>query len=124
MAVIANTLRLSRKGAIAFVATFIVLLSVLSITTPTARAAAPSASGSSRTADGAQAQCTRGLLCIWDGFSYTGNELALYYCRFENIGNLGWSDKLRSYINNQTPGTVAKFYNWNGSRWILLGTST
>src|SRR3954454_15807162 len=49
MTVTAGTLRVSRKGTLAFIAAFTVLLSVVSITTPTARAAETKGEGRSST---------------------------------------------------------------------------
>lgn len=38
----------------------------------------------------------------------------LYYCNLVNLGNYGQNDRLSSFINNQSTGTVARFYNWQG----------
>lgn len=51
MTVTADTLSVSRKGMLAFIAAFTVLLSVFSITTPTARAAETKGEGRSSTPD-------------------------------------------------------------------------
>ena len=97
---------------------------VSAITLGAALMVAPSASAAPYGTNDARAGCGYGYLCIWDGFSHTGNVLRFFNCEFVNIGSkYGWSDKLRSYVNNQTPGTVAKFYNWDGQKWVLLGSS-
>ncbi|MHC3475224.1 peptidase inhibitor family I36 protein [Streptomyces sp. 7R007] len=68
--------------------------------------------------------CDYGWLCLFSGIQGGGDRLNLYRCGFVNIGSqYGWSDKLRSYVNNQTPGTRSSFYNWTGSQWEWLGDS-
>jgi hypothetical protein len=71
----------------------------------------------------ADSSCKYGYLCIFDGFSYGGEKLSEYRCGFANIGAFGWSDRLRAFKNNQTPGTVTKFFNWDGASWVFLDQS-
>ncbi|GAA4975040.1 hypothetical protein GCM10025331_81830 [Actinoplanes utahensis] len=62
-----------------------------------------------------RAVCTYEYLCLFDGPNYTGLMRELYACSMVNLGNYGQHDRLESYYNNQTIGTVANFYNWTGS---------
>ncbi|MGW2770674.1 peptidase inhibitor family I36 protein [Streptomyces sp. NPDC001275] len=71
----------------------------------------------------AQASCSYGYLCLYDGTDYSGLMRSLYYCDFVNLGNYGQNDKLGSFINNQTSGTYARFYNWE-EKWVLKFGST
>ncbi|WP_158688008.1 MULTISPECIES: hypothetical protein [Actinomycetes] len=63
-------------------------------------------------------------LCIYDQPGTQGIQWNFYRCGFVNIGLSGWSDRIRSFINNQTSGTVAEFSNWNGRSWDVVGQST
>lgn len=55
--------------------------------------------------------CGSGHLCIKDG---NGNTYDYYYCGYYSFYGLGNG----TFNNNQTSGTVAKFYNSDGSlRW-------
>ncbi|MEV8022383.1 hypothetical protein AB0O76_40025 [Streptomyces sp. NPDC086554] len=48
-----------------------------------------------------------------------------YKCGFRNLGKVGWSDRLTSFKNYQTPGTNSRFYNWrSGGGWHQLFGST
>ena len=51
-------------------------------------------------------------------------QAPFYDCGLVNIGDLGWSDKIRSYVNAQSRGTVSIFMNWTGSTWQELRRST
>jgi hypothetical protein len=76
-------------------------------------------------------------LCVWDNAWYTsaaGYRLAFYYCQQPGDSpiNLGyyhfpdftywghyvagqmWNDRISSFNNYQTDGTVSHFYNWQG----------
>lgn len=68
--------------------------------------------------------CPYTYLCIYDLPNFRGYHLDFYKCGFVNIGTLGWSDRIQSYENDQTPGTVSIFMNWNGSNWEELSRST
>jgi len=70
-----------------------------------------------------RAICGYKYLCLFDGPNYTGLMRELYACSLVNLGNYGQHDRLDSYYNNQTNGTVARFYNWEG-HWALKFTST
>jgi hypothetical protein len=48
--------------------------------------------------------CPYYYLCIYDGTFRSGYQWNFYYCGFVNIGNFGWSDRINSYVNNQTIG--------------------
>lgn len=63
------------------------------------------------TVNTAAISCSYGHLCIQDG---NGTRYDYYYCGLYSFGGVGDG----YFNNNQTPGTVAKFYNSNGSlRW-------
>ena len=85
--------------------------------------------------------CYPYYLCAWqhtigDGFGY---GLAFSYCagiynlnnyRFPDGAYVGpgptsqrWNDKISSYENSQSTGTVSHFYNWIGY-WSLIWNST
>lgn len=71
----------------------------------------------------ADPNCPYLWICIWDGFNYNNHKHSWTVCTFVNIGSLGWSDRLRAFKNNQSPGTVTTFYNWNGRSWEYLDRS-
>ncbi|OLZ42826.1 hypothetical protein BS329_41500 [Amycolatopsis coloradensis] len=71
----------------------------------------------------ADASCPYLRLCIWDGFNYNGAKEYLFECKLINIGEFGWSDRTKSFKNNQSPGTVATFFNWDGQKWVYLDRS-
>ncbi|WP_186763215.1 peptidase inhibitor family I36 protein [Lentzea tibetensis] len=64
--------------------------------------------------------CLYKHLCIFDGVNLTGRQWSFYNCGFVNIGGAGWSDRIQSFDNNQTLGTVSIFMNWSGSNWQEL----
>jgi hypothetical protein len=76
------------------------------------------------TASAAEQECRGGYLCLYSGIGYTGEVWVESRCGFKNIGLSGWSDRVRSYRNLQTTGTVSIFMQWNGSTWDELGRST
>ena len=61
--------------------------------------------------------CSYTYLCMWDGANWTGSKLSLYVCALRDLSDYGFNDRLTSYKNNQTTGTRARFYNWQGS-WV------
>ncbi|MFI8293730.1 hypothetical protein EAO71_02905 [Streptomyces sp. ms191] len=71
----------------------------------------------------ADTSCSYEYLCLWDGANWTGTKLSFYVCAFRNLSDYGFNDRLTSYKNNQTSGTVASFYNWE-SRWVYKFGST
>ncbi|GAB3845800.1 hypothetical protein GCM10029963_24670 [Micromonospora andamanensis] len=69
-------------------------------------------------------ECAYGWLCLWDSTYYNGSSLRLYHCGFVNIGSVhGWNDRIRSYRNNQTPGTTTLFFDVTGGDWWHSYTS-
>ncbi|WP_416971023.1 hypothetical protein [Streptomyces sp. 4F14] len=69
--------------------------------------------------------CASQYLCLWRDANWTGTKLSLYVCEFRDLNDLPFgNDTLTSYKNNQTRGTVARFYNWEGGRWVQKFTST
>lgn len=62
--------------------------------------------------------CSSGWLCIQDGY---GDRYNYYYCGYYDFWGIG--DGV--FNNNQTWGTVAKFYNRDGSlRWTNTAKDT
>ncbi|MGW2897459.1 hypothetical protein ACWDAO_23335 [Streptomyces sp. NPDC001212] len=62
--------------------------------------------------------CSSGWLCIQDGY---GDRYDYYYCGYYDFWGIG--DGV--FNNNQTSGTVARFYNQNGSlRWTNTAKAT
>lgn len=62
--------------------------------------------------------CSSGHLCIVDG---TGARYDYYYCGLYNFNGVGDG----TFNNNQTSGTVAKFYNSDGTlRWTNTAKDT
>jgi hypothetical protein len=78
------------------------------------------------------ASCRYLYICLFSGTYHTGYRLDLTVCGgVFNLGNVAypgggyWNDKMSSFINNQSTGTVTRFYNWDGvSRWVYLYSST
>ncbi|MFJ2719390.1 hypothetical protein [Streptomyces sp. NPDC087437] len=52
-----------------------------------------------------------GYFCAYKGVDYTGDRIDMYYCQSYSIP---WISQ-GSWINNQTYGTKARFYNGSGS---------
>ncbi|OJF14769.1 hypothetical protein [Couchioplanes caeruleus] len=69
------------------------------------------------------ANCSYEYLCLFDYAHFGGLLTRLYRCDFVNLGDYGLNDRLESYDNSQTTGTVARFYNWEG-RWVYKFGST
>ncbi|ROP37512.1 peptidase inhibitor family I36 protein [Saccharothrix texasensis] len=69
-------------------------------------------------------ECRGGYLCLYSGIGYTGHLWMKSRCGFYNIGLEGWSDRVRSYRNLQSTGTVSIFMQWDGATWVELGRST
>ncbi|MYU20509.1 hypothetical protein [Streptomyces sp. SID8352] len=62
--------------------------------------------------------CSNGHLCIQDG---TGATYDYYHCGYYSFAGVGDG----TFNNNQTSGTVAKFYNSDGSlRWSNTAKDT
>jgi len=62
--------------------------------------------------------CASGHLCIQDGL---GDVYDFYYCGYYDFDGVGDG----TFNNNQTSGTVAKFYNSDGSlRWTNTAKDT
>ncbi len=65
----------------------------------------------------ADTSCPHEYLCLWDGAYWTGTKHTFWACGYVNLSDRGFNDRLTSYKNNQTTGTVSSFYNWEGS-WV------
>jgi hypothetical protein len=102
----------------------ILLTAVLSaLLTSTVSASASTSSGSSHPAVLAQASgdsahtmtsastvhgCPYYYFCAYSGANFTGTKIQMYYCQFYNMPFAGTG----SWVNNQTPGTRARFYDY------------
>lgn len=51
--------------------------------------------------------CPHLYFCAYSGNYYTGTKIEMYYCEFYGMPFSGTG----SWVNNQTSGTVARFYN-------------
>ncbi|TCC30455.1 hypothetical protein [Kribbella sindirgiensis] len=67
--------------------------------------------------------CDDGNLCLWAGDYYDHERHDLFYCRLYNLADWGFNDRLTSYMNEQSKGTRARFYNWQGGKWVQKFTS-
>jgi hypothetical protein len=70
-----------------------------------------------------QATCEYNYLCLYAGRNWTGSSWWFWACEFHDLGDYGWNDNLESYFNDQSSGSVSKFYNWQGS-WVHKFGST
>jgi hypothetical protein len=79
--------------------------------------------------------CSNQLLCVWTDAGHGGYEKDFFTCQNVNLGDLTmpdgrpWNDKISSIVNNQTPGTVSRFYDYTGAgnpndpaNWYLLAS--
>lgn len=68
----------------------------------------------------ADSSCSYTYLCLWAGAKWSGDKLSFFKCEFRDLGDYGFDNRLTSYKNNQSSGTRAKFYNWEGgsSPWV------
>ncbi|NEB91951.1 peptidase inhibitor family I36 protein [Streptomyces bauhiniae] len=66
--------------------------------------------------------CSYEYLCLWDGANWTGSKLSFSACTFVDLSSYGFNDRLTSYKNNQTSGTIANFYNWEGAWKYKFGS--
>lgn len=72
----------------------------------------------------ADTSCSYEYLCLWTGANWTGTKLSFSVCALRDLSDYAFgNDTLTSYKNNQTSGTVARFYNWEGS-WVYKFGST
>ncbi|WP_018252664.1 peptidase inhibitor family I36 protein [Salinispora mooreana] len=98
---------------------------------PASRVSKPT-EGSALLADGPTIKdCAFYYLCLYADANQWGYKIRFYDCKFVDLGTINfplggkWNDKMTSYINNQTRGTVSHFYNWDGtSQWIKLWSDT
>lgn len=69
--------------------------------------------------------CGPGHLCIYDWYNGQGKPWDFYKCGFVNIGASGWSDRIKSYHNNQTNHAVSIFMDWRPSAggWVEVERS-
>ncbi|MEV6986726.1 hypothetical protein AB0M95_36470 [Sphaerisporangium sp. NPDC051017] len=80
------------------------------------------------------ASCTYKYLCAWEHSDGGGYGISFYACGSYNLGGYRypdgawvgtgtsdpkWNDRISSMTNNQTTGTRANFYNWEGT-WTLV----
>ncbi|MGW6705083.1 peptidase inhibitor family I36 protein [Streptomyces sp. NPDC054956] len=68
--------------------------------------------------------CSYQWTCLYEHDQWNGRRLTWSDCNFENLANWGFNDQTSSWHNNQTNGTKTYVYNWTGSSWELLWTST
>ena len=79
---------------------------------------------------GVPTKCDYKYVCMYsdaqDAVHGGGWLLEAYQCGYFDLGQLSypdggrWNDRISALYNNQTPGTGADFYNFNGSnRWDL-----
>ncbi|MGW0560788.1 peptidase inhibitor family I36 protein [Streptomyces sp. NPDC003016] len=68
--------------------------------------------------------CSYAWTCLYEHQNFDGRRLTWSDCNFENLANWSFNDKTTSWHNNQTRGTQTHVYNWSGSSWVLLWTST
>ncbi|MGW4201470.1 peptidase inhibitor family I36 protein [Streptomyces sp. NPDC004726] len=68
--------------------------------------------------------CSYTWTCLYQHSNWDGRRLTWSDCTFENLANWGFNDQTSSWHNNQTTGTRTWVYNWTGSSWALLWTST
>ncbi|MGW0775907.1 peptidase inhibitor family I36 protein [Streptomyces sp. NPDC002835] len=70
------------------------------------------------------ANCSYTWTCLYEHASYEGRRLTWQDCAFNNLSTWGFNDKASSWHNNQTSGTVTRVYNWTGSSWSQIWSST
>lgn len=70
------------------------------------------------------ANCSYLWTCIYEHSNYDGRRLTWSDCAFVNLANWSFNDKTSSWHNNQSSGTVTRVYNWTGSAWSQLWSST
>lgn len=70
------------------------------------------------------ANCSYTWTCLYQHASYEGRRLTWQDCAFVNLSRHDFNDEASSWHNNQTSGTVTKVYNWTGSRWDQIWSST
>lgn len=68
--------------------------------------------------------CSYLWTCLYEHSNFDGRRLTWSDCNFENLANWGFNDQTTSWHNNQSRGTRTHVYNWTGSSWALLWTST
>jgi hypothetical protein len=88
---------------------------------------------STKTVGGVPTNCDHGYVCMYSNAQDIahggGFVLAAYNCGQFNLGNLAypgggwWNDKISAVYNNQTAGTNASWYNFDGSNhWGLVAS--
>ncbi|MGJ7414590.1 peptidase inhibitor family I36 protein [Streptomyces cinereoruber] len=68
--------------------------------------------------------CSYLWTCLYEHSNFDGRRLTWSDCNFENLANWGFNDQTTSWHNNQSRGTQTRVYNWTGSSWALMWTST
>ncbi|MFD7438818.1 hypothetical protein [Streptomyces sp. NPDC059861] len=72
----------------------------------------------------ANTSCSYEWLCLWTGPNWTDSKVSFTECRDYDLNNYSFNnDTLTSYKNNQTTGTVARFYNWEGRKVYKFGST-
>ncbi|MFF3313191.1 hypothetical protein [Streptomyces sp. NPDC002952] len=72
----------------------------------------------------ADTSCSYKWLCLWTGPNWTDSKVSFTECRDYDLNNYSFNnDTLTSYKNNQTTGTVARFYNWEGRKVYKFGST-
>ncbi|MER7897632.1 peptidase inhibitor family I36 protein [Streptomyces sp. NPDC096046] len=72
----------------------------------------------------ADTSCSYKYLCLWTGANWTGNKASFTRCEDIDLNDYAFNnDTLTSYKNNQTTGTVARFYNWEGRKVYKFGST-
>ncbi|MFD4786137.1 peptidase inhibitor family I36 protein [Streptomyces sp. NPDC058459] len=68
--------------------------------------------------------CSYEYLCLWTGANWTGSKVSFAKCQDYDLNDYSFNnDTLTSYKNNQTTGTVARFYNWEGRKVYKFGST-
>lgn len=70
------------------------------------------------------ANCSPYYTCIYEHASYEGRRLTWKDCAFHDLSDFDFNDKTSSWHNNQSSGTITRVYNWTGSAWSQIWSST
>lgn len=95
-----------------------VVVAVLATTSPASASSRPDVGQSVATAliaNNTVHGCPFYYFCAYSGTNYSGTKIQMYFCQFYNmpfVGNGSW-------VNNQTPGTRAGFYDFYYNRIYL-----
>ncbi|KAB1919761.1 hypothetical protein F8280_24820 [Micromonospora noduli] len=71
------------------------------------------------------AGCSYKYSCLYSDNNYAGYRLSFTTCAFRDLSRYAyptgglWNDKVSSWSNNQTTGTLSWYYNYEGNgRWL------